>query len=729
MNLSFLNPSFLWGLAVVSIPILIHLLSKRRPITSQFSTIRFIQLASTTVVRRFKLKQLILLILRCLILLLLTLLFARPVVRRMPLFAQPEGVSRSTVILIDNSYSMGYVEGEEVRFSLAKKVARRILKMAKRTDRTALFLISDEVKPLAPYLTDDRQIPLEKLEGASLSFRSTNLLPGISQAYKIFEESRSPNREIVLVTDLGANGWQGFDEKTVGAFDSKVKFIIVDLGRGLLPNAAVSKVDCRQMTVGETSQISAKIRNYSKENIPRLFVSVLLEPQSKFQIGRESNEKVGQGFVDLKGGTEADKDFFYNFPQRGTYLGKVEIQEDSLPSDDRFYFKTDALEKIKVLLIDGDPGISSFSSETFYLRLSLSPTSSGVSVAQSPLSVKVVTPDEFPEEKLDDFSVVFLANVGNFSSSLRDRLTSFVRGGGGLVISLGDNVNAGEYNLSFGDLLPARLGEFNVKSKGERELESISFQDFTHPILQVFAKGKEGDITRASFSRYFTSQVKPSAKMVLGFKDGLPLLIEGTLPYPEAGKVLLFTSTLDRDWNNLPTKPVFLPLIQQMVRYLALSIFGEEPSETFLVGEEIRYELGAGELPQSVEISDPQGKKFSVSPVQNRNFSGLEFGPVEIPGIYQLSYVANGKWNREYLPVNLNIENNESNLTKMEIREIRKLFPNAPIKVIDDITSLEKEILQLLYGKEVSRDLVFILTGLLFLEVFLANPRRKRGNL
>ena len=726
MNITFLNPSFLWGLPVVSIPVLIHLLSRRRPVTSQFSSVKFIQLASTTVVRRFKLKQLILLILRSLILLLLTLLFARPVVRRMPLFAQAEGVSRSSVILIDNSYSMGYMKEGESLFALAKKVARRILKMTKRGDRAALFLISDEVKPLVSYLTDDKQILWERLEKGTLSFRPTNILPGISQAYKILQESGSPNREIILITDLGINGWQGIDGKSIKEFDPEVKFIIIDLNRELLSNVAVAKVDCRRLTMGETSQISAKIRNYSKEKISRLFVSVYLEPQSKFQTDRETGKKVGQGFVDLKGGREASKDFFYNFPREGTYLGKVEIQEDSLPSDDRFYFKAEALEKIKVLLIDGHPGISSFSSETFYLTLSLSPTTSEVSTIQSPLVVKVVTPDGFPQEKLDDFSVIFLANVGKVTSSLRERLTNFVREGGGVVFSLGDNVNAQEYNLNFDNLLPAKLVEVKGKSKGEREFKAIDFQDFTHPILQVFAQGKEGDLTRTRFYQYFATQVKPLAKVVLGLADGLPLLIEGELPYPGAGKVLLFTSTLDRDWNNLPSKPVFLPLIQQMVRYLALSTLREEPWGTFLVGEEIRYKLGPGEIPPSVEIIGPQGKKFSVIPVQKRDFSGIEFGPVEVPGIYQLSYIADGKWNNKYLPLNLNIESNESDLAKMGTREIRKLFLATPIKIIDDLTNLEKEILQLLYGKEVSKNLTFLLVGFLFLEVFLANPRGKK---
>ena len=726
MNVTFLNPSFLWGLPVVSIPILIHLLSRRRPITSPFSSVKFIQLASTTVVRRFKLKQIILLILRSLILLLLILLFARPVVRRMPLFAQVEGASLSSVILIDNSYSMGYVEEGESRFALAKKVARRILKTMKRNDRAALFLISDEVKPLVSYLTDDRQMLLHKMEGVSLSFRPTNLLPGLSQAYKILKESRSPNREIILITDLGINGWQGFDKNSIKEFEPEVKFIIIDLNKGLLPNVALSKVDCRRLTVGETSQISTKTRNYCKENISHLSVSVFLESQSKFQIDKETKDKIAQGFIDLKAGTETNKDFYYNFPQQGTYLGKVEIQEDSLPSDDRFYFKTEALEKIKVLLVDGDPGISTFSSETFYLRLSLSPATSGVPIGQSPLGVKVVTPDEFTKEKLDDFSVIFLANVGKISNSLRGGLTNFVREGGGVVFSLGDNVNAKEYDFSFGDLLPAELVEVKGKSEGEREFESIDFQDFTHPILEVFAEGKEGDLTRASFYQYFATQVKTSAKVVLGLENGQPLLIEGELAYPGAGRVFLFTSTLDRGWNNLPAKPVFLPLIQQTVRYLALSTLKEEPSGSFLAGEEIRYELSPGELPQSVEITDPRGKKFSVIPVQNRDFSGLEFGPVEIPGIYQLSYISDGKWNSKYLPVNLNIESNESDLTKMETKKVRRLFSGAPIKIIDDLTNLEKEILQLLYGKEVSKDLTFLVVGLLFLEVFLANPRRKR---
>jgi len=214
--------------------------------------------------------------------------------------------------------------------------------------------------------------------------------------------------------------------------------------------------------------------------------------------------------------------------------------------------------------------------------------------------------------------------------------------------------------------------------------------------------------------------------VVLGLESGVPLLIEGKLPYPGAGKVFLFTSTLDRDWNNLPAKPVFLPLMQQLTRYLAQPTLREGLSASFLVGEELRHELSAGELAQSAEITDPQGRKFSVVPVQNRGSSAIEFGPVEIPGIYRLSYLLDGKWRDSFLPVNLDIGSNESDLSKMEAKKMKQIFPRAPIKIIDNVANLEEQISQLLYGKEISRDLTFVLVGLLFFEVFLANPRKKR---
>lgn len=725
MNISFLNPSFLWGLPVASIPILIHLLSRRRPKTLQFSTVRFVQLASTTVVRRFKLKQLILLMLRCLILLLLTLLFSRPIVRRFPLFAQTEGVSRSTVILIDNSYSMGYVEEGESRFSRAKEIVKRIIKMGKRSDRVATFLISDEVKPLVSYLTDDRQMLLEKLEGASLSFRPTNFLPGFAEANEILRESRSPNKEIVLVTDLGANGWREFNEKAPMELESETKLIIIDLNKGDLSNSAISGVDCRRLNGREEIQVQTKIRNYGKVDIDNLPVSIVLEPESEFQVDGRISERVAQGFVNLKAGKEAIKDFFYNFPQKGTYLGRVEVQEDSLPLDDSFYFNIEGLKKIDVLLVDGDPGISSFSSETFYLRLSLLPNSSQLSIAQSPINVRVVTPEELSTEKLDEFLVIFMANVREISSLLKEKLTGFVRAGGAVVFSLGDNVAFEEYNLNFGELLPAKLIEIKGKTKGEKEFKKIGFQDFTHPILQVFAEGKEGDLTKANFSGYFACEVKSSGKVVLGLEDGSALLIEERMAYPEGGKVLLFTSTFDRDWSNLPMKPVFLPLIQQMVRYGATSDLGQEASRIFVAGEEIIYEFSPGDFPQSAEITDPQGRKFSLVPVRGKGLSSIEFGPVEIPGIYKLSYLKNGKWSSEYLSVNLDRESNESDLKKIESKELKKLFPELPIKIVDNLANLEEEILQILYGKEVTKDLTFVLIGLLFLEVFLANSRKK----
>lgn len=101
----FLNPLYLFGLALASIPILIHLLIIRKNKTIEFSSLRFLKELQKTQIRRLKLKQLLLLILRTLIIVFLILSFSRPVVRSdFPIFRNYSNIS--TVIILDNSISM-----------------------------------------------------------------------------------------------------------------------------------------------------------------------------------------------------------------------------------------------------------------------------------------------------------------------------------------------------------------------------------------------------------------------------------------------------------------------------------------------------------------------------------------------------------------------------------------------------------------------------------------------
>ena len=125
MNLSFLNPWFLFGLAAGILPVLIHRLTKRDALTRKFSAVRLLLRSQQMMARPQRLKHLLLLALRVLAVLSLVLLMARPVLTR-PGFLAKAGETVK-VILLDNSLSMGYQEDRGERFDLARRAAKEII--------------------------------------------------------------------------------------------------------------------------------------------------------------------------------------------------------------------------------------------------------------------------------------------------------------------------------------------------------------------------------------------------------------------------------------------------------------------------------------------------------------------------------------------------------------------------------------------------------------------------
>ena len=124
--MSFLVPSVLWGLIAAAIPLLIHLFSIRRTQTVDFSSIQFIKELEHETIRRLKIRQLILLLLRTLAIILIVLSFARPV--KTGYF--PVGSSQFTqmIFLIDNSASMSASnEEDKLLLTMAKEKVKEIL--------------------------------------------------------------------------------------------------------------------------------------------------------------------------------------------------------------------------------------------------------------------------------------------------------------------------------------------------------------------------------------------------------------------------------------------------------------------------------------------------------------------------------------------------------------------------------------------------------------------------
>ena len=157
--------------------------------------------------------------------------------------------------------------------------------------------------------------------------------------------------------------------------------------------------------------------------------------------------------IDIPAGQTITREFSVPVSNGDPVRGEIKADQDTLPTDDIRYFSHQSNRKIKVLVVDGDPGTVSHQSESFYLERALNP----FSVSVSHIDPTVSTLAELSLRNLADFSVVIFANVSELPVGYELVLENFVLQGGALIFGMGDQVDAKYYNEKLGNLLPITL--------------------------------------------------------------------------------------------------------------------------------------------------------------------------------------------------------------------------------------------------------------------------------
>src|SRR6185436_2092724 len=226
--MSFLNPIMLFGLAAVSVPIIIHLLNRRRVERVVWAAMRFLKASIEQNQRRIQIEDLILLALRCLLLAVLALALARPAIQR---GATILGTSRSTaVLLIDNSYSMDMSDGTETRFDKARRAAEHALSSLGIGSAAAIWFVSDTVQSAIPEPTLDLNLARKAIRQGTLTDRGTDFLPALTRAVGLLRGRFGVSKHVYIFTDGQATGWQPFNEvlKVCNTGDIRVHLILVN---------------------------------------------------------------------------------------------------------------------------------------------------------------------------------------------------------------------------------------------------------------------------------------------------------------------------------------------------------------------------------------------------------------------------------------------------------------------------------------------------------------------
>ena len=650
MNVTFLNPLFLFGLGAAILPILIHRLTQNKPIPREFSAVRLLLQSQRITARARRLKHLLLLALRILAVLTIAFMMARPVLVR-PGFA---ALSRSgaLVLILDNSLSMGYREDRGQRYELAKKAAREALEGFE--GQVALIPTVSVQRAQAPQWMKPEEA-LRDIESIPLSFGRGDTASAFTLAHRQLKGLKVA-KQVVILSDMARSDWEGLDLSRLGSIsDADVTFARIG-GATRDSNFRIKDVSLTagEIVAGVPTRLEVTASNLSDQPGTTLVQLSL------------SGARVDQKSADLKAGQDGKVSFDLLVEKAGWIDGEVKVSGDRLSSDDLFYFPLKVGEKVKVLIVDGDPKTSLRASESYYLVSALRPGE----LEGSPFLTRVITENEMTRVDLRTYDAVFLLNVARPDLF---RLASFLEMGRPVFLFLGDRVVPEAYN-SF-SLAPWRIVKLN--EVGERP-ERIARVDSGRGTLKFMTR-LEDSLKSASFRAYF--RVEGMARNLLTLKNQDPLLLEADVA---GSKLFVFTSSADLEWNDLPLKAAFLPLIQGLAKD-AVGLTGTS-------------------LPAGITIGEPF--KEEGRPLQLR-------GPQGGPGIYQFRLPA-GEFRR-----GVNPPPEESDLAKVGEDELQKKFGAIDVKVVE----YREGGLRNLQGarKELWPTLLGLLLAVLVLEMVLAN--------
>jgi hypothetical protein len=629
--MSFLTPLFLIGLGALAVPVIIHLIQRERKNVVQFPSLMFLQRIPYQSVQRRRIRNWPLLLLRLAALVLIVAAFARPFLRKQALAAAATNGAREVVILLDNSYSMGYGD----RWSRATAAARDAIAHVGPSDRASVVFFSSGPE-VALRSTPDRSRLNAAVASGKPSAGATRYGPALKLAGSILSESSLPGRDVILISDFQRTGWKGAEGVRLPDGATLKPQPITDSSTS---NLSITPVSLQRSTFSEQDRVTvtAGVTNHSASAAPNVELSLEIDGRA-VQTEHVSVEPNSSGSVTFAPFTPAARN------TRGT----VRIAADKLTLDNAFNFVVSPKDSVRIIVAER-PGAPRDTSLYLTRALALGET--------PPFEIVSRSIDSLTTEDLQRASVVILNDVP-VAQLTAERLGSFVTRGGGLLVALGSRATWPTAGGS-ADILGATLGQPVDRTTGQAaRLGALEYGD---PIFEAFRAPRSGDFSGARVYSYRAVTPTKDGQILARFDDGAPALVARRVGN---GRVLLWTSSLDLEGNDLPVKAVFLPFVHRMVTTLAS--YTERPS-WLTVGDV----LEAGRTAPVPGVSRPVQPRVVLTPSGERvtlDGEGPDVLELSEQGFYEVR--AQGRDAAPPMTVASNVDLSESDLTPMDPQEV-----------------------------------------------------------
>jgi len=621
--MTFLTPLFLVGLAGLAIPVILHLIQKERKNVVQFPSLMFLRRIPYQSVQRRRIRHWFLLFMRLAALALIVLAFARPFLRRTEIAASASG-AREIVVLLDRSYSMAYGG----KWAQAMAAAQSAINGLTASDRASVVFFTSNTEVALRSAADKGRLQAA-VSGIEPAAGATRYGPALKLAGSILSESALPRREAILISDFQRGGWQGSDGVR-------------------LPDGAV----LTPVAIGESGKVNVAIAPVSLQHTEfqgqqRITVTTGAVNHTDAEASADISLEIGGRGIQTRRLTiaargSASTTFDPVTVAEQNVRASVRLSDDALLRDNVFHFVVSPEEPIDVLVAER---AGAQRNSSLYLMRALA-------VSETPkIDATSRQADSLSNEDLARARVVML-NDAPIAQNTAERLKAFVERGGGVFVALGERASW----PTSADILPGVPGPPVDRTRGPAA--RLGALEYGHPLFEVFRGPRTGDFASARFYGYRSVAPAASIKTLARFDDGQPALMERRLG---TGRVLMWTSTLDTGWSDLALKPVFVPFVHRVIRYLAAYT---EPKPWRTVGDVVDPGLQAPT--RGAEVSrvalTPGGQRISL------DGDGPEVLELSEQGFYE--FRAQGRDADPPIVVASNVNLTESDLSPVDPQEI-----------------------------------------------------------
>lgn len=540
--ISFVHPAFLWGALALAVPIIIHLWTRRVRRRIPWAAMELLQTARTSLKPFVRVRQWLLLVLRCLAILLLVVAIARPIIRAT--FPKISGGGQAFLILLDDTMSMRAAEETRTRFEIAREAtadAMRRLTVDRPGALLTLYRVSDPAQPLVSNLgLSSERMPemIQRIENLEPSFAAADWVAVFNAVDDFAQVEDSPGRQLLIISDFQVADWP---ESVLNSLDTLAEgydgAALLPVAAGGQSNLAITslKPERTVAVAGRTVWFETSVLNGGEAS------SEAVELECGAFDGRPRRFEIPP----LKADQEYSFRFALQAPDSGDLAARATLPGDAMQEDNERYAVAPLRDSLLAVIVD--PPRSSAPSPGLFLSRALAPPGR----YPSGIEARRVKARDFSPSHLEEADVVVLPDLSTVSGQMLTVVKDYARRGGGLIVFMSETAQA------------THLRDWPIKLA--RITESVDEPATVATTGSLLNLGPEyaSLVDNLRAARWAVLETGDGVEIRARFSpSGNPAWLSATVG---EGHLEVCATAVDTEWNNWPSQPAFVLMLQEAV--------------------------------------------------------------------------------------------------------------------------------------------------------------------